>query len=127
MDLVVMCVFVRRMLVVSLLLLMSACQLSLSQQELSEQVLDVKVFDGGIQVKSYQAEIGTPLHNQVTSLILAKSKNWSPNFVTYSPGVVIYGDGFNINFLGEQAIYNGATGQLTRKINPADYMFLISM
>jgi hypothetical protein len=127
MDLVAMYRFAQRMIILSLMLLTSACQLSLTQQELSDQTLTIKVFDGGVEVKNYQAEVGSVLNKQVSDLILSKSKNWTPNFVTYAPGVVVYGKGFNINFLGEQAIYNGATGQLTRKIESSDYMFLISM
>ena len=110
------------LLVVSL----AGCQLSLSKQELSNQSLKVAVFDGGSIMKSYQAEQGSEIHEQISNLILNTSKGWGVNFVSYAPGVMIYGDGFNINFVGDQAVYNGATGQMTRKIKPHDYLFMIS-
>jgi hypothetical protein len=105
---------------------LSGCNISVSEQELSGQSLKVSVHDSGIEMKSYKAEAGSPLHQQITQLIILNSDDWTPNFVTYTPGVVVYGKGFNINYLGEQAVYNGSTGQLTRKIERSDYGFLIS-
>ena len=114
------------LLICLILPMLSGCQLSLSKQELADQPLKVSIFDAGRLMKSYDAQPDSLLHGQISDLILLKSKGWSPNFVTYAPGVMIYGDGFNINFLGEIAVYNGATGQLTRKIKPEEYLFMIS-
>lgn len=108
------------------LVLLVGCQLSITEQELAGQSLRVAVFDSGMRIKDYNVSPQDPLHQQISDFIIKKSKGWSPNFVSYSPAVVIYGDGFNINYVGELAVYNGATGQLTRKIKYEDYRFLLS-
>jgi hypothetical protein len=116
-------------LILSLLLMvasLSGCKISISEQELSGQSLRVSVHDSGMEMKSFTAEAGSPLHQQITQMLIFNTDDWTPNFVTYTPGVVVYGKGFNINYLGEQAIYNGATGQLTHKVMMSDYSFLIS-
>lgn len=118
---------VLRILLISSFFLITACDLSLTQKELAGQALTIKIFDGGLEVKRHIAEVDTPLHQQVSEFILSKKRNWKPNFVSYAQGVMIYGDGFNINLLGDKAIYNGAVGQLTRKIQPEEYLFIIAL
>ena len=107
-------------------IILSACQLPVSQDSLRTQDFDVTVYDGPVPIKQYRVRQGTDTHGQILRLMRKHKKGWQPNFVSYAPSVVIKGEGFVVNYQGYGAIFNGSLGQLKRRVTASDYQFLVA-
>ena len=57
----------------------------------------VEVYRGGRLVKESELVVGSADERAVATWLASHREGWQPSFVSYAPGRMICGDGFNLN------------------------------
>ena len=79
----------------------------------------------GAQTKQCAISQDSEQYKALSAWLGAHQDDWQSSVATYVPGIVVTGDGFNLNFLQSAAILNHAGSQFTHQVSPSEYAFLV--
>lgn len=103
---------------------LTGCSQNVSFSLPSEELLGVVVYENGAPIQQCEIPAGSAKQKALAHWLQQNTGDWSATPATYVPGVLVAGNDFSINFLGNSVILNYAGGQYAHKVNPNEYEYL---
>ncbi len=90
-----------------------------------------EVYQAGRLAKTVAVAQGSPDEQAIAAWLASHREGWTRSFVTYAPGRLVRGDGFNLNLhSGGLCVLNYSLGtdpqQVFRRVNAADAEALVA-
>lgn len=110
-----------------LALIMGGCSARPDLSLPKDETFTVFVYEGARRVRQIELKPGSEAHRRLIAWAGESGRGWSPTPVTYAPGILVRGSSFSLNFGASQVIFNSKEGQFSRRVEPREYQFLLTV
>ena len=97
---------------------LTGCSQTIDFRIPENEVLKMSITNSGVPVTECVIKPGSVMHVLLSAWIEQNSENWKATPASYVPGIMVSGNEFAMNILGEGVIINYDGGQYSHSIKP---------
>ena len=114
----------KRIIIILLAVLLSSCKVDTDKIIDSNENIEVSIHENGLPVQTYTLNPGDEEYKKFMSWVKSNNTGWDSTLASYVPMLIVSGESFSFNFMGNGVVVNYEGGQFTKSVDPKEYKYL---